>query len=229
MDKFFSYVIEGKLVEAGIATTTKELEGAYAIRYQVYVERLKQISREEIMQMSLKHDMPELVRQFDRGLEVDYCDAVSTTCVITVDGTVAACLRLTPSSQPWRLTETEFEGRRFVLPERIPDTGERIAPEQSVEAGRFLAQKVRLEFGARINLSFLVLRTGLETCRRYGWKWWILAGNVRILERLREQNWPFKPLVPGTHLYHGSSINIVYLRVPAHISQDYPFVLYRVD
>lgn len=227
MNTFYTYKVGEQLVEAGIANTDAELEGAFRIRFREYVEKRQQISRQEIVEMAANYGQPKLVDYFDRGLEVDYCDHVSTTCIVTVDGVVVACLRLTDYGQPWRLNEGQLNGVGFTLPERWPDTGELLDPYETVEAGRFLASKVKTSSGSFINLSFLILMTGLEACRRADKKVWILAGNVRILEYLREHGWPFVDLMPGEFLYHSSLVNIAFLRVPDDPALDYPFQLLR--
>jgi len=227
MIKIFEAQVDGCYIKAGIAETDEELTGAYSIRWREYVAKRQQISRQEVVEMAEQHNQPELIRYFDHDLEVDYCDPVSTSCIISVDGRIIACLRLTAFGYPWRLDEYKFNGKSFSLPDTIPGSKEKLDPSLAVEAARFLTGEHTTINGWRLNLSFLVLSIGLEACRIMGKKFWVLAGNVRILEHLREHGWPFNELIPGEYEYHGSRVRLAYLRVPDTSHEDYLYTLIK--
>ncbi len=227
MDTFFDLVVDDCHITAGIATETDELEGAFELRWQEYVEKRAQISRSEIEAMAQMHEMPELVNYFDHGFEVDFLDPISTNCIVKVNGRVVACLRLTEYDKPWRLDEEASIGDRLSLSRLMENDQEGIDPASTVEAARFLATDFQTPHGWWLNLSFLSLKTGLEACRRSGKRWWVLAGNVRILEYLRENGWPFRELNPAEFDYHGSRVKLATLRVPESTDSDYVYTLIK--
>ncbi|MBU0614374.1 hypothetical protein KJ766_03795 [Patescibacteria group bacterium] len=211
MHRYFRY---GKF-ECGEVCDSDELKAAWQLRFLQYVERLRQISVEDIENLARLHQMPDLLDYFRDGMETDHCDSDSVHCVCKHDDDVIGYLRLTPFNAFWRLDEVPRFSRDAIG-----------ADARTVEAGRFMVSSAREVNGYRPAVSLMVLRAGLEACRQRGWDRWVLAGNVRIMRHLRDLGWPFEPIagsgLPSTFTYHGSEVEINRLLVPSSREHDYP-------
>lgn len=207
-------------LRVGIANRPDELAALWRVRYGKYVEELKEIPPQMIM---------EPFRS--RKEESDEHDATAIHLIQTLqirggEPRAIGSLRFMRCDKSYALgrPDVSFGGREFVFPSQHPRIPSRtVRPEETVEASRWISRTVTTSAGAVLQASMQLFSCGLEALRREGRQYWINALRTKKMRRI-VKDWPFVEFgPPGPHLYHGAEVVVCFLDVPAKREDDYPW------
>ncbi len=198
MEKLVTWNVEGITYTGVLCTTQKERDLCYQLRFEEFCRPPK---------IRLP---PE---NYPDGREFDEFDNHSWHILAFKEGVSkpVGTFRLIDCSEGCLMFNHSFNGKPFSLPSEFNDRP--IHPKTTAEAARWVGHADTLPNGKRVLISYLLIETAIKVSQQAGITHWIFAVEINAVRNLRNDGWPLKQIVPGTHQYYNSLVEVCILEL----------------